>query len=250
MSRMEFLRENQYNTTTSVVVNNNTDGVEFLFDKNPTIQYTTSGYTGSTTASAISIVFSVPTVISHAILQNHNIRDWRIYYNSITSNSLNITSGNSASYTYLSFPSITVSSIQFEHISGQSNSERTIGELIFTDRLSQFERNPSINDFTPVIDRKQIIHEMPDGGIVLYNIKNKYRASLSWDFITSSFHSTLFNIYDMAQPVIFIPEPTTTAWNGTANEVVWIGDFDFKHSTNDKNQGYSGKINLRQTPSR
>jgi len=250
MARMDFLSANLYNTTTQVIVNNNTAATEFLFDKNTDVDYTTSGYTGSTTASAISIQFSEPTVISHIIIQNHNIRDWRIYYNSATANSIQTVSNNSATSTYISFSSITVSSVQFEHIAGMSLAERNIGELIVSNRQIQFERNPSIDDFNPAIDRKQILHEMPDGGIVAYNIKNKYRATLAWDFITSTFHSQLKSVYTDSVPFIFVPEPTTTGWDGIANEVIWAGDFDFKHSTNDKNQGYSGKILLRQTPSR
>jgi hypothetical protein len=250
MARMEFLRANLYNTTTSIKVDNNTDGAEFLFDKNPDVQYTTSGYTGSTTASTISIEFAQPTVLTHLILQNHNIRDWRVYYNSATANSLHTATGNSATSTYISFASLTVNSIQFEHIAGMSAVERSIGELIVSERLTQFERNPSVDDFRPTIDRKQIIHEMPDGGVVVYNIKNKYRANLSWEFITPTFRNTLKSIYSDADPLFFIPEPTSTSWDGVGNECLWVGDFDFRHSTNDKNQGHSGKIQLRQTPSR
>lgn len=250
MARMEFLTENQYNTTTSVKVNNNTDAVQYLFDKNVDIDYSTSGYTGSTTVATISIEFSSPVVLSHMILQNHNLRDFRVYYNSATANSLNVTTQNSNTSTYLSFSSVTVNSIQLDHSSAMTGVERSIGELHVGERLVQFERNPTVDKFVPVLDRKQIVHEMPDGGVVTYNIKSKYRASLQWDFITPTFRNQLFSVYEDADPMFFIPEPTTTSWNGIGNEVVWVGDFDFNHSTNDKNQGYSGKLLLRQTPSR
>jgi hypothetical protein len=253
MANMEFLTQNYLNTTTMLVLNSNTDGAQYLFDRNKTVSYTTSGY-NSTTASTVSIQLTNTTsgvVLSNVIIQNHNLRSFRVFYNSVTANSLLVSTTNSATSTYISFASITVSSIQLQMDNTIAGSvEKSVGEFIVANRKLTFERNPSINDFKPVIDRKQVLHEMPDGGVVTYNIKNKYRATLAWDFITSAFYNQLLSVYEEAQPLYFLPEPTATGWNGSVNEVLWVGDFDFNYSTNDKVQGYGGKISLRETPSR
>jgi hypothetical protein len=250
MANMEFLSANFINTTSMIALLSYTDGAQFLFDKKPATAYATSGY-NSTTAATITITFATATVISVIAIQNHNLSQFRAFYNGVTASSLGIVTGNSAASTYLSFSSVTVSSVTIQMDNTIAGGvEKSVGELIISDRQIKFERNPAINDFKPVLDRKQVIHEMPDGGVVAYNIADKYRATLSWDFITSAFHSSLLGVYESGRPVVFIPEPTTSAWDGKAYEVLWVGDFDFNYSSNVRAPGYGGKILLRQTPSR
>ena len=250
MARMEFLSQNKLNTTTQLKVESNTVTSEYLFDRNTELGYTTSGY-NSTTATVVSIEFLVPTVLSHVLIQDHNLRAFRLFYDSATANSITIVSGNSATSHYISFASVTVSSIQLQMDNTiQGSIEKTVGELVFLERTLQFERNPSVKKWRPTVVRKQIEHEMPDGGAVLFNIQDKYKADLSWEFITTGFRDDLYDLYAAADPLYFIPFPTTTSWGGDAYETVWVGDFDFKHSTNDKAQGFSGSIRLKEGPSR
>lgn len=252
MANMEFHKPNYINTTTMIAVDSNTDGVQFLFDKNISVAYSSNGYTGATVTN-ITITLTNTTsgvVISSMMIQNHNLQNFLVFYSLTTSNTLLNTTTNSASSTYLLFASTTMSAITLRVNGVFTGTERSIGEIILSDRQVQFERNPSIQNFDVRLDRKQVVHEMPDGGVVAYNIRNKYRSSLSWDFVTSSFKDSLQSVYEAGQPVYFIPEPTATAWNGIGNECLWVGDFDFNYSSNVKGVGYSGKINLRQTPSR
>ncbi len=250
MARMEFLSANLLNTTTQLKVESNTVTAEYLFDRNTALGYTTSGY-NSTTATVVSIEFSTPQVLSHILIQDHNLRAFRLFYDSATANSLQVVSGNSATSHYITFASVTVSSVQLQMDNTIAGSiEKTVGELVFTDRLLQFERNPSVKKWKPTVFRKQIEHSMPDGGTVLFNIRDKYQAGLSWEFITSTFRDDLFDVYAAADPLYFVPFPTTTAWDGDAYETAWVGDFDFKHATNDKVQGFSGSIMLKETPGR
>src|SRR3990167_6975005 len=195
MAKMEFLSENYLNTTTQVVVNNSTDLSSYLFDRNTTLGYTTNGY-NSTTATVVSVVFTSPVVLSHVLIQDHNLRQFRVFYDSATANSLAVVSGNSATEYYLTFASVTVSSIQVQLDNTIAGSiEKTIGELFVGESQLQFERNPSVKKWKPTIFRKQVEHEMPDGGTALFNIKDKYRASLSWDFVTSAFRDDLYDVY-------------------------------------------------------
>lgn len=249
MALMEFLTKNKINTTTmfDLASCGSTELAQYLIDKNPRVKYRTTDYNSTTTAT-LKVTFASPTVLSHILIQNHNLKSFKVYQTT-TAYMINTTT-NSATSTYLSFASVTVSAITIEMtdtIAGHA--EKEIGELVFTERELQFERNPSINNFTPKIFRKQIRHEMPDGGVSLYNIRDKYRAMIGLSYITQAFHDSLLDVFNTAQPVIFCPFPTTTAWDGTAPEVVWSGDFNFKYGANVKDSGFSGNMTLEETVS-
>src|SRR6185436_12297661 len=94
--------------------------------------------------------------------------------------------------------------------------EKTVGELVVANRQLQFERNPSVRAWRPTVFRKQIEHQMPDGGTALFNIQDKYQAQLSWEFVTADFRDSLFDVFTAADPLYFVPFPTTTAWDGVA----------------------------------
>src|SRR3990167_4374315 len=177
MARMEFLRTNQLNTTTMATATsgNGSGTYAYLFDRNLGLGYVSSGYT-TNTVSVISVVFGTPVILSHIMLQNHNLRDFRLYYNSTTANSLGIVTGNSATSTYLSFASVTVSSVDLQ-MSGASSTdtERRIGELILTARLVQFDRNPTAKNYDPVRPITRVLHKMPDGGVTAFNIHQKHK---------------------------------------------------------------------------
>lgn len=251
MARMEFLRSNRYDTTTQIVPPSGTESAGNLMDRTVTKSWESVGQTG--TSRVLSIVFSQPTPISHLILQGHNLEKYRVFYNSATANSfpndVNVDSNTSEnSYHYLG--TTTVSSIQIQMDTPfTTTAEYTIGELIATERLYVLERNPSAAEWKPKEARKRIIHDMPDGGVRVFNIKTKYATEIGLKFITESAKDSLFDIYDAAQEFIFVPFPTTTGWDGKAPECSWLSDFDFKPGTNDKEQGFSGTIKMRETPS-
>lgn len=247
MAIQEFLTANIVNTTTQIAVNSGTGTAAYLFNRNTRLGYVSSGYTGAT-STTITLSFTSAVVISTIMLQNHNLKDFTIYRDGTTT-TLTAVASNSATSTYLNFSSVTVSSLAFVITGAMTSAERRIGELIVTERKLQFERNPSINDFDPKLMRKQVIHEMPDGGITLFNIKDKYQAKIGWRFITSTFKDNLFTVFDAKLPLTFVPKPTTTGWDGFAYEVNWVGDFNFKPSTNVESSGYSGNFWIKQTPS-
>ena len=248
MALMEFLTANLLNTTTLMTMQAaNTGTAAYAFDRNISLGFTSVNY-NSTTASVISITFPQATVISNVMLQNHNLRDFRIYYNSVTANSIIATTTNSATSTYTLFASVTVNSIDIQMnntITGSS--EKAFGEFVVAERRLQFVRNPSTENYIAAIKRKQIIHEMPDGGVKVYNIRDKFNANLKWQFITDAFRSSLLTEYNRALPIYFVPFPTTTGWSGDAYEVLVTGDFDFRYGENSKTQGWNGGLTIRQT---
>lgn len=246
MAVMEFLEKNYLDTTTMVKVDSNTGLSSYLFDRNVGMPYVTDGYT-TNTSTIISIELDATTTISNILLQNHNLKDFRLFYDSVTANSIDIVSSNSATSSYFDFSTISAKTIQLQMDEAQTvDTEKSVGEFIITEKLLAFPRNPNSQLYKPKIDRTQVKHIMPDGGIVLFNIKNKYKAKIGLKYITSSFYASLLDIYEDADPLYFIPFPTTTAWDGLAYAVVWSGDFDFTFGDNAKNT-YSGNINIEET---
>ena len=251
MGLMEFLDQNLVNTTTQMTVPaSNTGTAAYLVNRNVGLGFTSVGYTTSTTLT-IGFTFSPAVNVSHILLQNHNVRDGYFRYNSLAANTLATLALNSASTTYFSFATVTgINSIDFVmSLSTVADTEKRLGEIVITTRRLQFDRNPSVDDWWPETARKQIVHEMPDGGAKVYNIRDKFRAKLRWSFITQAFHDSLLAVYDRALPQYFVPFPTTAAggWSGAAYEVVWLGTFNFKHGDNAKVSGFIGDVDLKQT---
>lgn len=249
MAVMEFLTKNKLNTTTMLTVDTSTDTAQYIFDRSTTLPYQTSNY-NSTTAAVVTISFSAATIVSHVMLQAHNLKEFSVYYNNTTTNSLFSTTTNSASSTYISFASITVSAISVRMVASiAAGEEKTIGELFIGERRLQFERNPSHENWSPAIDPEQIVHRMPDGGDTVFHVRKQFNAKLSWEFITEDFRDDLFAVYRTGYAFTFVPHPTATGWDGSAYEVNWMDAFDFIPSHDVESSGYSGSIKMEKTSS-
>lgn len=249
---MEFLSANIANTTTLFTTTaGGTGTLANLVDRNVRLEWGSVGNT-TDTSSLISIQFGTNTVISNLFLQNHNLRQYRIFFNSVTANTftpdINI-SGASVTSTYFLVTSVTVQSIQIQiDRSITDDTERSIGEWFAGFRQLQFTVNPSIEQFNPVTSRTQVLHKMPDGGMISYFVRDKFKADLEFSFITDAFRNNLFNAFNNAQPLYFLEFPTTTAWDGAAREIIITSDFDFKYGTNQRAQGWNGAMRIEETP--
>lgn len=255
---MEFVKQNYVNTTTQIVVDSNTASSQFLFSRDVRYQYASSGYTGST-ATTITINFSETLTVSRIALLEHNFKDFSVYYNGVTANVFALTttsatttanfSSNSETsmYMYATPQACTSVSIQINNtISGTS--ERAIGFLLLSDLTLEFERTPAADNYKPSIDRKEIVHELSDGGIRQHVIQDKQAAEIKFKHVSESFRDDLKTVYDMATPQVFVPFGTTTAWDKIIFEANWIGDFTFfQYSDDAVASGFSGVIKLRET---
>lgn|SRR3990172_184711 len=249
MALMEFLNVNLINTDTMINPESGTDVVSSLFDNNRKITWSSVNYNANTDTT-LKITFAITTPVSHVLLINHNLESCSVYRNGNSLSAVTSFLDVSNSSTYLVFSTIQASSIELTLEGTQNGGEYSIGELIISNREVVFERNPSTENFSPTVKRMNIKHTMPDGGVVMYNIKDKFNAGLDFTFITTSFKNQLLDIYESGLPYVFVPFPTTgTQWDGNAYETLWTNDFDFKHSENSKNQGFSGSIHLGETPS-
>jgi hypothetical protein len=249
---MEFLSDNLLEKASAIRVQSNTDLTENLWDRNYDTPYESAGY-DSNTATLISIEFSSPTVISHLLLMNNNFKKCRIFYNSLTANTFTPdfqTTTNAQTNLYIGFASITVNSISIQiDTCFTTTTEKSLGELILCEKLLSFDQNPEANKYQPVIDREFIEHKMPDGGIVQYNIKDKFTAKIGFSYITSAFYTSLLNIYEDGSALYFVPFPTMTSWDAKAYPVIWSGNFDFTYAGNNTLCGYKGNIILKERTS-
>lgn len=116
---MEFLKANLINTTTQLVVNNNTSTIANLFARDPYFQYYTDGMNNDATTASITITFDAATVVSRIALVDTNLKSFTIFYNGSTANTFALTTTGStiaSSFStnvddgvYLRFSSLTVS---------------------------------------------------------------------------------------------------------------------------------------------
>lgn len=258
---MEFIYSSYLNTTTMIDVNNGTSSVQYLYDRNASNQYQSSGDNSDLTTTTITINFTAAKTLSRIALQNINWKGFNIYYNSATANRLTLSNAetstsiwtsNSATNLYLMFTTITsVDSVSFEITTTMAaNEEKKCGEMWLTTDITTLERNPSSKGYKVKLDRTEYVHNMSDGGTVAYVIGDKYASDVKLDFVSSAQSEYLYDIYTDRGPSVFVPAPTGTGWKNQIYEVNWIGDWDFyEYTDNYRGNGYSGTIRMKETPS-
>jgi hypothetical protein len=257
---MEILYKNYYNTTTSVYVSTNTDYAQYLFDREKSQQYQSSGDNSDATTTTIRVDFSAAKNVDRIALQNINLKSFKMYYNSNSANLFSLSSAltgtsewtqNSATSLYLILAAtVSVTSVWIEATATtNANQEKKIGQFWISGQWYQLERNPSAKNFKAKKERKEYKHEMSDGGTATYVVADKYAVDIRLKYWSSTGVSTLEEIHEDYDPLVFVPEPTGTAWDGQIYECNWISDFTFKeYSNNYKGNGFSGRIRLRETP--
>lgn len=248
---MSFFRRNELNTTTLVSVNTaSTLTVENAFDRDTATQWTTVGYTTNTSTN-FTVSLSAATVIDSIFLQNINLKQYRMFYNGATANTFtpNISeTTNSQTSRFYAINTITVTSITLQvDLAMTADTEKKMGELYLGSKMLDFERDPAAQDYKPNIDRKQVVHRMPNGGVHVFIVDDKFTAEIKWKFVTESFTSQLLNVYETGTAFYFVPFATSTSWDGKAYEVAWTNDFDFRHTDSNKMAGFSGRIALEET---
>jgi len=252
MRTMEFINKNLLDTTTMVLTDSGTGTIAYLFDRNTSLDYQSVGYVGAS-ATTMNITFTPPTVLSRILIQNHNLKQFKMYYDSNSSNTFSndiTVSTNSATSHYFYFDEQTVSSLQLEmNDTIDATQEKSIGELVISDNLVAFDDNPSAQNYSPLIRRTKITHKMPDGGVSMFSVNNKFSAKIKLKYIADSFKNSLLDIYNSGEQFYFIPNATTASWDGFAYEVNWTNDWNFTYAEDSKTQGHDGDIVIEETPS-
>lgn len=259
---MEMLWQNFFNTSTLAVLDSNTAGAAYLFDRRPTRKYISVGYANDLTQTTIKVAFDSTQTVSRVILQNVNWKEFRVFYNGTTASTLALTTtcgttasywtGNSETSLYLMFTDTAMTSLSIDiKKTIVADEEKKCGQLIISDQQFQFTRNPDKGGLTPEMRPKEITHTMSDGGTVVFRIRDKIQYALSGTHRLSSEITGLRAVYDTKLPLVFVPFPTGTSWDGQAYEMNWVGGFNvgLKPSDNYTEVGYDFRINLEESPS-
>lgn len=257
---MELTKKNYFNTTTQLNVQSNTSGSDNLLNRDIRYQYVSSGYNNDLTTTRITISFDTTQTISRIALLEMNWKDFTIYKNGSTASTFSMTStsdtmasdytSNSETSKYFYVTPAACTSVSFDVLSTQTtNAEKAIGYILLTDVELDFDRIPSAANYKPLLDPKQVVHELSDGGVRIQTIQEKQSAEIKFNYISTSFRNNLKEVYDKHTEFFFVPFGTTTSWDKIIFECVWPGNFEFfRFSDNAATAGFGGTIKLSETP--
>ena len=251
--RFAFFRRNFIDTSTAFSITSGTGTISNLIDRNPGVRWTSVGENSDANTAVVRWTPGSATNISTIMLQNHNFENLVITYNSGSTFSPAITqASNTASNSFFRFTSVTVTHIDVivtaTHI---ADAEKFLGEMIVSNLKTEFDTNPLSGGFSPIRYKKGQEYELSDGGIVSIFLAQKYRADISLHYISTQTVDSLTAIYNEHNNLIFVPfgvDTFTTAWEGTAEHVNWIGDFDISRVRDEAMTGFQGSIRLAQIP--
>ena len=258
MGNFEILKTNYLNTTTLVAVTNGSTTISNLFDRDRSTQFTTVNNTS--TGATIGIEFLSSRYIDRIVIQNHNLKSFRVYYNSNSANTFTLTNnettaslwtGNSDTSTYLTFATIAVTSVFIDATltSGASEDDKKIGQVWACNREFTFADNPSASDYEAKLKRKRSSHEMSDGGNVTYVFGDTFEAGIKLKYQSGTSRDNFRDLYDNKSSFVFVPFPTGTSWEGKEiYECNWDGNFLLKPSKNDwKSGGFDIDFRVKDT---
>ena len=268
MSNFSFYKANFLNTTTLITVDSRTSTVANLFDRDKSTQYKSVGKNNETSGHTIGVEFAASRNINTIVLQNINLKGFRVYHSSNSANTLTLTStsdtttslwtGNSSTSLVLQFATVAATSIFIDAtttIAGTGD-EKEIGELWCLERKLEMSRNPSANQFKAKLDRQEFVHELSGGGWASYIVDEYYTADIKLSYWDKTQTASLLDIYDDRSEFVFMPFPTATGWDVSwyedIKECIWIKGFDFKQPQANNfvtgDVGFKGSIRLRETP--
>jgi hypothetical protein len=257
---MEFIRKSFIDTTTSIVVNSNTETAINLMLRDERYQYASDGLNVDGTVATIRINFAATQSVSRIALVGHNLKEFRVYYNGVTANTFNLTSTgattvsyfttNSETSTYLKAAAVDCTSVSIDmYQTIIANQNKAIGYLAVSNLLSDLDgRVPRAQNYRPLFTPKEVIHELSDGSFRSQVIDRKFSANISLDFVEEAAKNEIKAVFDLHDDFIFAAFPTTTGWDEVIFPCIWKGPFEFHEVTDNAiSAGYSGSIRLLET---
>lgn len=251
---MEFIYKNFLITTSSIDTDSGTNTFAYLFDNDYNIGWASVGYNNDAVSCQLNINFDATTAVDRIAIMNHNIKQFRLFYNGVTANTftpdMNFTQNSDTSH-YLSFTQVNCTSVSIQMDSTiVTDNEKEIGEFIVSKVGVNFERNPNASGYKPKIDRIAIEHKLSDGGITQHVVADRFSCDINYSFITLDFYKDLKGFYDLMDPFIFVAFPTLTLWDGICYKVNWVGDLKLRaFSSESPDSGYDIDIKLREVSS-
>lgn len=254
---MEFLTMSFINTSTAVSVTTGSTSSASLYDRKNTTYFTSVGDNSDLTTTTLRFEFTSEQNIDRLAIENHNLKSFRIYYNSNTANlftlndALTVSSewaSNSETSQYFRCDTVACSIITIEATATMiANAEKRISQFWACTKLHVFTTDPGSSGYDPELDRKEYRHEMSDGGSALYVVQDNFKCRIKRRYVDTSEYSDLLSMYQRNDSLVFVPEPTGTSWNDQIWAVNWVGKFDcMGYSDNYKGSGYNLTMNLEE----
>lgn len=256
---MELLKPNYIDTSTAFVVNSNTAASTYVMDPDITFQYVSSGLNDDTTYSSMRINFSETMTVSRLALMGINLKEFKVFYDGVTANTFALTTtgatvasswtSNSETSMYLQCTPTYCTSVTLDMKKTMTaNSEKAVGYFLISQERLNFDRLPSANDYQPLRNSQQVVHQLSDGNIRLQTIADRWQATVKLNYITETMRNSLKAIYDLHQPSVFVPFGTTTSWDNVIFPCVWTAPFNFyQFSDNSPGAGFDGSMNFLET---
>ena len=256
---MEFLVGNMINTTSMIEIASGTLTMANLFNPDKTKQWVSSGFNNDALATEITINFAQTTTVDRIAIKEHNVKEFKAFYNAATANVFALTTGdtttldynaNSDTANYFRCTPVACTSVSLWMKGTQTvNSEKAIGFLYVGANLLDLPRTPSSKNYSVTKKVVKVVHTLSDGGTRVQKISEKWDASVRLKYIPIASVVALENIYNRKTAMCFAPLGTSTAWSGILFDCIWDGDFDFWEYADDaSNAGYEGSMKLKETP--
>ncbi len=250
------------------------DGVtvtsENILRRDPRNQLVSSGLADDTTTTTIRIRLNADATTSYTgtigriALLDHNWKQFIVSQRSnkastagylvLTSTCQTVTANwttNSLTSHYLAFTALDITDLYiFATKTIVANSEKAIGSIYLSNNLLTFPITPSADNYRMTRQQISVNHELSDGGRRVHILDEKFRADISFDYVSSTFRDSLKTIYDSHDQLVFVPfEPTANGvWDNICFPCQWHGEFDFfNFSDNAIDAGHSGSITLLET---
>jgi hypothetical protein len=239
-------------------VTSGTSSCANIFDRKADTYFQSSGQNDDTTATTIRVEFAASKSFNRIVLENINWKSFKIYHSSNTANVFTLVNNattssdwvtNSETNMFLEFTTVTAAIITLVATTTiVANSEKKCAGLWFLNRAHVFTENPDASGYDPTIKQIKYQHEMSDGGVTVYFVSDTYKSKIKRKYVDTSEYTTLKALYDDDDPLVFIPFPTGTGWDGKIWECNWTNDFEFmQYQHNVKGLGYQGAMTLEET---
>ena len=257
---MELWKPNYIDTTTSIVVNSNTDTAQYLMRPDTSYQYVSIGFNNDNTIATFKINFSETLTVSRIAIVGHNLREFRMFYNGATASTFALTSTGATTSSHFNANSETGLVLQATPVACTSvsldmyktmvaNAEKAVGYLVITTERLSFDRRPAASGYKPLLNAEEVVHSLSDGRTRIQQVNNFWQAELEYRYLSESQRNSFRTIYDLHASHIFVPFGTTTAWDKVIFPCVWPSPFEFyKFSDNAPGTGFDGSIKLLETP--
>ena len=248
---VRFLSKNYITSITDLTSTTGTDNLVYLIDRNENTQWIGTGVTG--TGTEVITWFLGTTTINRLYIKNHNLDTYSFYYNENPANTftpdISVT-GNTGDNSYHEVGTQTINSITLYMgtlVGGTTIAgAKKVGELYYGTQQFEAESNPVAESFDQYKSKKGFDLEMADGGVKSIWLADKYKANVTFDFVSTSALTDFKDLYNGHSEFVFLTKPvsTGTGWNGDAWHVNWVGDFHGMNLTGGLTETVGYTINL------